>query len=102
MNMPSGHRPPIPPGYARVALSGLYQGHKWVTVFYMQLTGSGITAADLNTLATGISSDWGTNVKSLASAAVQLTAVDVVYIPSVGNELTGSWTGSVAGPPPVA
>lgn len=95
--MPSGHRPPIPPGYARVAASGTYMGHAFTTVFYLQLTGTGITAADLNTLAGDIATDLNTNGLNRASSSVILTEVAIVYVPTVGNEVNGVWTGTHAG-----
>lgn len=95
--MPSGHRPPIPPPIARVALSGTYQGHHWTTVYYLNLTGSGITAADLNTLATDIATAWNTRFGANVTNTVILTEVAIVYVPSVGNEVNGVWTGSHTG-----
>lgn len=95
--MPSGHRPPIPPGAARVALSGTYQGHRWANVFYLELTGTGITAADLNTLATDIATQWNTNFGNLCLPSTILTEVKIVYVPSVGNEVVGVATVSHAG-----
>lgn len=95
--MPSGHRPPIPPGYARVALSGTYQGHKWANVFYLALTGTGIVASDLNTLATDIANGWNSTLAGRVPASVVLTQVQIVYVPSVGNEVNGSAAVSHAG-----
>jgi hypothetical protein len=95
--MPSGARPPIPPGIARVAISGLYLGHKWASVYYLQLTGSAIVAADLNTLSGDIAAAWNTRYNANLSNNVSITQVAIVYIPSVGNEVNGSWTGSHAG-----
>ena len=95
--MPSGHRPPIPPGYARVALSGTTQTHKWANVFYLQLTGSSILASDLNTLAADIATAWNTDIAPQVMPSVALTGVAIVYVPSVGNEVQGTWSGSHAG-----
>jgi hypothetical protein len=102
--MPSGHRPPIPPGIARVALSGTISGHKWANVFYVQLTGSSIVAADLNTLATDIANAWAAHIAPEVTSSCVLTEVQIVYVPSVGNEVTGaatvSSTGSASGTSP--
>jgi hypothetical protein len=98
--MPTGHRPPIPPGVARVAILGTTLGHLWTNIFYVQLSGSGIVAADLNTLASDIAGFWNTNFGAAVPSTVQITEVDIVYVPSVGNEVTGSWTGSHAGTSP--
>lgn len=95
--MPPGPRPPIPPGYARVALSGTLFTKPWVQVFYLQLTGTGITSADLNTLAGDIGTDWATNCAGQVTADVVATSCTIVYVPSVGNELVGSSTFSHAG-----
>jgi hypothetical protein len=95
--MPSGHRPPIPPGYARVALQGKIFSHQWINTFYVQLTGTGITATDLNTLATDIATAWNTSIAPNVSVDCVLTGVNIVFIPSVGNELIGSATVSHAG-----
>jgi hypothetical protein len=95
--MPSGHRPPIPPGVARVALLGTTQGHQWTNVFYLQLSGSGIVAADLTTLATTIANSWNTNWAPNINPSVILTKVEIVYIPSVGNEVVGAVTVSHPG-----
>lgn len=90
--MPTGHRPPIPPGYARVAIKGTVQTKPWVMIFYLQLTGTGITSADLNTLAGTIGSSWNTNIATQVTNDVVQTEVDIVYVPSVGNEITGTNT----------
>lgn len=95
--MPSGVRPPIPPGYARVAFSGTWMTKPWVTVFYLQLTGTGITAADLNTLAGDIGTAWNTNCAGQVTADVVATACTIVYVPSVGTEIVGSASFSHAG-----
>lgn len=95
--MPSGTRPPIPPGYARVAISGTVLTKPWVMVFYLQLTGSSIVAADLNSLASTIFAAWNTNCAGQVTSDVVCTAVKIVYVPSVGNELTGSTAGTHAG-----
>lgn len=85
--MPTGHRPAPPVGTARVAVSGTYQGHPWVSVMYLELTGTGITINDLSTLAGDIATDWDSNFKGFYTSAVVLTQVDIRYIPSLGNEL---------------
>lgn len=95
--MPSGHRPPIPPGYARVAYSGLIDTKPWVNVFYLQLTGASIVVADLNTLASDLATNWNTTIGTDLTNTASLTQVKIVYVPSVGNELVGVWVGSHAG-----
>lgn len=95
--MPSGHRPPVPPGYARVAIQGTFYGHAFTNVFYLQLTGTGITSTDLNSLAGDIAADWNTDIAPQASTNLTLTEVQITYVPSVGAELIGVWTGSHAG-----
>jgi hypothetical protein len=95
--MPSGHRPPIPPGFARVALLGTYQTHHWTQIFYLQLTGTGITAADLTTLAGDIATDYTSNVKPMVPASVVLTGIDITFVPSVGNEVVANTSQSITG-----
>lgn len=99
--MPTGPRPPIPPGVARVAISGTDMGHRWVQVFYLQVTGSGVTVNDLQTIANGIDTAFNTNIIPQMAPTTTMTAVEVVFIPSVGNEVVykGSYarTGSYAG-----
>lgn len=95
--MPSGPRPPLPPPLARVALSGTILTKPYTSVFYLDLGGSSISSADLNTLATQIATLWNTDIASAVTADNVLTEVAIVYVPSVGNELTGVWNGSHVG-----
>ena len=95
--MPSGVRPPIPPGYARVAITGTLLTKPWVMIFYLQLTGSSITTADLNTLAGDIGTAWNTNCAGQVTSDVVSTGCTIVYVPSVGNELVGTSTFSHGG-----
>lgn len=95
--MPSGPRPPIPPGFAKVVLSGTIFTHVFRNIFYLQLTGSAVTVNDLTALATAIATAWNTNVAPTACSEVTLSQVQVIFIPSVGNELVGSWSGTHAG-----
>lgn len=90
--MPTGTRPPIPPGYARVAISGTDMGHKWVQVFYLQITGTGVTVNDLQTIADAISAAYNTDLCPQQASTTVMTTVQIVFIPSVGNEVT--YTGS--------
>jgi hypothetical protein len=66
-------------------------------VFYLQLTGTGITSTDLNTLAGNIGTAWATNCAGQVNGDVIATSCTVVYVPSVGNELVGSSSFSHAG-----
>lgn len=84
--MPTGPRPPIPPGVARVAISGKTLTHTWVMVFYLQLTGSGIIVNDLQSVANQIDTLWNTNIAPKVPTTVTMTNISVVFIPSVGNE----------------
>jgi hypothetical protein len=95
--MPSGPRPPIPPGIARVAISGTTLTHKWAQIFYLQITGSAVTVNDLQSISDEIATLWNTDVAPNLPGTVVLTNVTVVYIPSAGNELTYEGTYSHAG-----
>lgn len=76
-------------------------GHAWTQVFYLQLTGSTITVNDLQSIANEINSLWATNIAPRVTPDVINTHVSIVYIPSVGNEVTyeGTYTtvGTAAG-----
>jgi hypothetical protein len=63
-------------------------GHKWVMVFYLQVTGTGITTADLTTWANAIDSAWSTNIKAQQATTTVMSQVQIVFVPSVGNEVT--------------
>lgn len=99
--VPAGVRPPIPPGIARVAILGTLMGHRWTQVFYLQVSGSAITINDLESLSDEIATLWNTDVAVEVPSVVVLTNVSIVYIPSVGEELTyeGAYShaGSAAG-----
>jgi len=92
--MPEGKKPPIPPGFAKLTLSGTLFTHQWKNVAYLAIGGSSIATSDLNSLATTINTAWGTRFISTVSNDTVLNNVDLVYIPSVGNEIRG--TSSVA------
>lgn len=85
--MPTGPRPPIPPGVARVAISGTTMTHKWVMVFYLQITGGTVTVNDLQSVANEIDSLYNSNINPLVPSTVTMTDIKVVYVPSVGNEV---------------
>lgn len=90
--MPTGVRPPIPPLFAKLVLSGTVLAKPWRNIGYLSLGGSGIGTADLNTLAGTINTAWGTRFVSLLSDQCLLTQVQIVYIPSVGAEIVGNST----------
>lgn len=71
--------------------------HKWAQIFYLNVTGTGVVAADLNTLCTTIGNAWNTRFAPQVTSNVVLTGLQIVYIPSVGNEVVGSATRSNAG-----
>jgi hypothetical protein len=75
-------------------------GHAWVQVFYLQLTGTGITTADLSTLATDIATDWNTNIAPTVPSTVAMAEVSIVYVPSVGNEVVANVSVSHVGTSP--
>lgn len=95
--MPTGPRPPIPPGVARVAISGTVYTHKWVQVFYLQCTHGTVTVNDLQTIADGIKAAWDTDVKPQVPSNVVMSTVTVVFIDAVGSEVTYTGTYSVTG-----
>jgi hypothetical protein len=66
-------------------------------VFYLDVAGSGVVSADLNTLAASIGTAWNTDLAPQVPSQVVLDEVAVVYVPSVGNEITGVSTTTHAG-----
>jgi hypothetical protein len=89
--MPTGTRPQAPAGTLRVALSGLISTHKWVNVFYCQLTHTvAVTVNDLESILNGIVDLWGGNMMASLTTNVTLQQADGVFIPSVGQSL--QWT----------
>lgn len=96
-SVPVGPRPPIPPGFAKVVLSGTFFTHQFRNIFYLEVTGSGVTVNDLTAVALAIANAWNTNIAPAVTSEVTLTQVQVVFIPSVGSELVGSWSGTHVG-----
>ena len=102
--MPTGPRPPWPVGVARVAVSGTIFNHRWVNVFYVQLTHTNpVTVNDLKTLADQLATSWLTQ-SSMISSSCSITQVDVSFIPSTGNVLdyTGTYASAGSGGAAVA
>lgn len=64
--------------------------------FYLSYTGGAPTGANCATLASDISSAWGTHIAPLVSSNNGLSEVDVLDI-ATDTGLSGQWTGSVAG-----
>lgn len=71
-------------------------GNEMGNRFYLTYSGSAPTAGNCATLASDISSAWGTNLKGLVIDTVSLTEVDVLDI-ATDSGLSGQWTGSIAG-----
>lgn len=95
--VPTGTRPPIPPGVARVAISGTFFTHRFVHVFYLQLTHTTVTVNDLQSLADEISTLWNTNIAPKSVSNVTLTSVAVTFIDAPGSEVVYQGTYSHAG-----
>jgi len=73
-------------------------GHKWVNVFYVQLTHTNpVTVNDLKTLADYVAAHHVVAGSSSISSTTTLTQVDVNFIPSAGNSLDYTGTYSAAG-----
>lgn len=64
--------------------------------FYESYSGSAPTAGNCTTLATDISSAWGTNLKGDVQDNISLVEVDVLDI-ATNSGLSGQWTGSITG-----
>jgi hypothetical protein len=67
-----------------------------LTRVFFAYTGTAPVDSGLNTMASTVSSAWGTNLKSLAVPAVALTEVVVTDLTSA-TSARGVWSGSVAG-----
>lgn len=82
------------PSTARVAISGTIWGHKWVNVFWLNITHSGVvTVSDLQTIANGIDTAWSANVKGVLDNHCVMTSIDVAFFPTSTTEVryTGSY-----------
>jgi hypothetical protein len=95
--VPTGTRPQIPPTFAKCVVSGTTQGHRWAQVFYLALTGSGVTSTDLESLCDSIKAAWTTSIAPQLEQTCILTGVQITYIPSAGNEVIGVKAYSQAG-----
>ncbi len=95
--MPSGARPPIPPLFAKMVVSGTNMTHQVKTVSYLALAGTSIATSDLNTLSTTINTAFNTRFLSQLGDIYLTTGVQLLYIPSVGNEIVGSSAASHQG-----
>lgn len=80
-------------------MQGTIFTHRWVNVFYLQLSGSGITVNDLQTIANGIEAAWVADPAHALTGDVTLSSVTVDYVPSVGNSLqfVGSYSAAGSG-----
>jgi hypothetical protein len=70
-------------------------------VFYLQLTHGTVTVGDLQSIADEIDTLWNADIKTVSSADVTMTSVEIVFVTAVGAELTyvGTYsrTGTLAG-----
>lgn len=71
-------------------------GNEMGNRFYLSYSGSAPSGANCATLASDISSAWGTNLKGLVIDSVSLTEIDVLDI-ATDSGLSGQWTGTVTG-----
>lgn len=92
--MPSGTRPGPLPSTARVAISGTIWGHRWVNVFWLNVTHSAaVTVNDLKSIADGIDAAWAANVAVQLDNHAVMNQVDVAFFPTSTTEVryTGSY-----------
>lgn len=88
---------PAAPSVIKVALHfQLDAGHTGSSRFYMKYSGGPPSDADLDTLASGVSTVFGSDLASWMSENYHLVEVFCTDLTS-GTAAEGSWTGSVAG-----
>lgn len=81
----------------RVRITGIDDvGNDWGTRFYLSYSGSAPSGANCNTLASDISSAFGTNLAGLLYSGSETKEVDVIDIASTMGA-SGSYTTAVAG-----
>lgn len=66
---------PDVPGVSRLILNGLMNGQPWAAVQYAQTPGAALTQAQVDALATGVSTAWNNAMAQGHSTAVTLTQV---------------------------
>jgi len=91
--------PPLPAvaNVLRVTLVGtLSTDTDVINRFFVQYSGTAPTAAQLNTLASSIASDWNSQLASSAQSGYTLTGVEIEDLTSASAAI-GAWTGSHAG-----
>lgn len=69
---------------------------EWGNRFYLMYAGSAPTGANCTTLATDISSAWGTHLAQTANPSLALEEVDVLDI-ATDSGFSGQWTGTIDG-----
>lgn len=71
--------PPLPPAaqIVLVRLKGTYGSQPWNVIQHLQYTGPAPAVADLQTIATSITSAWNTNYAPLAATNVGLSGIDL-------------------------
>jgi hypothetical protein len=71
-------------------------GNEMGNRFYLSYSGSAPSAANCATLASDISTAWGSNIKGLVIDSVSLVEIDVLDI-ATNSGLSGNWTGTITG-----
>lgn len=71
--------PPLPPAaqIVLVRLKGVFGSQPWNVIQHLQYTGAAPAVADLQTLATSITTAWNTNYAPLCANGVNLTGIDL-------------------------
>ena len=96
--MPTGPKPPIPNGVAKIIHEGTVFLRNWANIFYMLLGTSGTpTAADVLSLATAAHNAYGTHLQPWKTTGSVLHTTKAIYVPTTGSELVGEYATDVAG-----
>lgn len=94
--------PPLPaaPQVVEVKVVGTINSVPWANIFHLQYTGTAPSAAQLDTLSSGVMNAWGTNFAPLVNTGVSLTgatSTDLTNALAAQGSASGTTAGSRAG-----
>ena len=97
--MPTGPKPPIPVGVAKIIHEGTLFLKNWANIYYHLITGTSgtVNVADIISLAHQAHTNYGTTVQGLKADASTLHTTKAIYVPSLGTELVGEYSSDVSG-----
>jgi hypothetical protein len=96
--MPTGPKPPIPAGIAKIVHEGTIFLKNWANIFYVLLGSSGpISAPDFLNLVTQMHGAYGTNLQNWKHVGSNLNTTRGIYVPTPGSEIVEEYTNIVPG-----